>query len=80
MDKLCRFLQADPMYSIDDTVRKPRLGFCNSFRVENYDIEKEGEEKTVKPLMFFEGTPTNLGCTILISGASMEELTVSAFY
>jgi 1-phosphatidylinositol-3-phosphate 5-kinase len=72
MDKLGRFLQADPMYSIDDPIRKPKLGFCSRFHVETYELEG----KQLKSLMFFEGTPTNLGCTILLSGASNSELTI----
>ena len=73
MDKLCRFLQADPMYSIDDLVRKPKLGFCSRFHIENYQIV---DKDITKSLMFFEGTPTNLGCTILLTGASTSELAI----
>lgn len=73
MDKLCRFLQADPMYSIDDLVRKPKLGFCSRFHVDSYQLTQSERHKSI---MFFEGTPTNLGCTILISGASNSELAV----
>ncbi len=72
MDKLCRFLQADPMYSIDDLLRKPKLGYASNFYVKTYQL---ANNKT-KPLMFFEGTPTNLGCTILLCGATVNELTV----
>lgn len=73
MEKLARFLQADPMYSIDDVLRKPKLGFCSNFRVEK--VKLPGNNK-MKPLMFFEGTPTNLGCTILLYGATLSELTL----
>jgi hypothetical protein len=66
MDILCRFLQADPMIAIDD-VKKPRLGYCVDFHVDLINN---------KPFMFFEGTPTNLGCTILLSGASESELEI----
>lgn len=66
MDKLCRFLQADPMIAIDD-VKKPRLGYCVDFHVDFINN---------KTLMFFEGTPTNLGCTILLSGANEDELEI----
>ena len=92
MDKLCRFLQADPMFSIDDLVRinaflfdsiwfnfiiiiqlrKPKLGFASNFYVKNYKLANN----KIKPLMFFEGTPTNLGCTILLFGGSLNELIV----
>lgn len=94
MDKLCRFLQADPMFSIDDLVklklkyhssrkkyltfliilkiRKPKLGICSKFYVENYRLSAN----RLKTLMFFEGTPTNLGCTVLLCGSSLNELSV----
>lgn len=74
MEKLARFLQADPMYSIDDVLRKPKLGFCSNFRVEK--VKLPGNNNKMKPLMFFEGTPTNLGCTILLYGATLSELTL----
>lgn len=72
MDKLSRFLQADPMYSIDDPIRKPKLGFCSKFYVENYQLGNDRQ----KSLMFFEGTPTNLGCTVLLCGPNENELKV----
>jgi 1-phosphatidylinositol-3-phosphate 5-kinase len=72
MEQLARFLQADPMFSIDDVLRKPKLGFCSSFRVEKARLPGN----KMKPLMFFEGTPTNLGCTILLYGATLSELTI----
>jgi 1-phosphatidylinositol-3-phosphate 5-kinase len=72
MDKLCRFLQADPMFSIDDVLRKPKLGVCSHFHIENVKLASG----RVKPLMLFEGTPTNLGCTILLYGNSLNELNV----
>lgn len=73
MDKLARFLQADPMYSIDDPIRKPKLGFCSRFHVQSYHLAKN----RYKSLMFFEGTPTNLGCTLLLHGQNELELKVN---
>ncbi|RNA04258.1 1-phosphatidylinositol 3-phosphate 5-kinase-like [Brachionus plicatilis] len=70
MDKLARFLQADPMYSIDDPIRKPKLGFCSRFHVQSYHFASDRQ----KSLMFFEGTPTNLGCTILLHSQNEIEL------
>ena len=55
-------------------MRKPKLGFCTNFHVEKYQLCEEND--LFKPLMYFEGTPTNLGCTILLSGASADELKV----
>lgn len=57
-------------------MRKPRLGFCTRFHVEKYVLDEKND--WFKPLMYFEGTPTNLGCTILITGASIDELSVSS--
>jgi 1-phosphatidylinositol-3-phosphate 5-kinase len=56
-------------------MRKPRLGFCTKFHVEKYQFCEKDD--LFKPLMYFEGTPTNLGCTILLTGASNEELSVN---
>jgi 1-phosphatidylinositol-3-phosphate 5-kinase len=55
-------------------MRKPKLGFCSYFHVEKYQLSEVNDVS--KPLMYFEGTPTNLGCTILLTGASVEELKV----
>ncbi|CAF0732180.1 unnamed protein product [Brachionus calyciflorus] len=74
MDKLSRFLQADPMFSIDDPIRKPKLGFCSRFHVDNYQLKNCDEKQ--KSLMFFEGTPTNLGCTVLLCGPNENELKI----
>ena len=72
MEKLSRVLQAEPMFNIDDLVRKPKLGFCSHFHVDTFQMP----DKRTKSLMFFEGTPTNLGCTILLSGGSVNELSL----
>jgi hypothetical protein len=42
MDKLCRFLQADPMFSIDDALRKPELGVCSHFHIEKVKLPRYG--------------------------------------
>lgn len=76
MEKLVRFLQADPMYSIDDPIRKPKLGFCSRFHVQSYHLVNS----RFKSLMFFEGTPTNLGCTLLLHGQNELELKVNYFF
>ena len=59
-------------------MRRPKLGFCTNFHVEKYQLFETND--LFKPLMYFEGTPTNLGCTILLTGASIEELTVRFFF
>ncbi|XP_057793489.1 putative 1-phosphatidylinositol-3-phosphate 5-kinase FAB1D isoform X2 [Salvia miltiorrhiza] len=55
-----------------------RLRQCDSFRiekfVEEYAAPKEGGKKQSKTLMFLEGAPTRLACTILLMGANSDEL------
>ncbi|KAL2893685.1 putative 1-phosphatidylinositol-3-phosphate 5-kinase FAB1D [Bienertia sinuspersici] len=42
--------------------------------VEEHAIVGEGGKKPSKTLMFLEGCPTNLGCTILLKGSHAEDL------
>ncbi|XP_047977654.1 putative 1-phosphatidylinositol-3-phosphate 5-kinase FAB1D isoform X1 [Salvia hispanica] len=55
-----------------------KLRQCDSFRiekfVEEYAAPKEGGKKQSKTLMFLEGAPTRLACTILLMGANSDEL------
>ncbi|KAL1543912.1 1-phosphatidylinositol-3-phosphate 5-kinase [Salvia divinorum] len=55
-----------------------KLRQCDSFRiekfVEEYAAPKEGGKKQSKTLMFLEGAPTRLACTILLMGANSNEL------
>ncbi|XP_078181816.1 putative 1-phosphatidylinositol-3-phosphate 5-kinase FAB1D isoform X1 [Carex rostrata] len=48
---------------------------CDNFRIEKFveDINREGK-KSSKNLLFLEGLPKPLGCTILLRGADIEEL------
>ncbi|KAG5077990.1 hypothetical protein JHK82_056685 [Glycine max] len=42
--------------------------------VEEHDAVGEGGKKPIKTLMFIEGCPTRLGCTILLKGTHSDEL------
>ncbi|XP_020231684.1 putative 1-phosphatidylinositol-3-phosphate 5-kinase FAB1D isoform X2 [Cajanus cajan] len=42
--------------------------------VEEHDGVGEGGKKPIKTLMFIEGCPTRLGCTILLKGTTSDEL------
>ncbi|KAL8481985.1 hypothetical protein ACS0TY_028218 [Phlomoides rotata] len=54
-----------------------KLRQCDSFRIEKFVEEHvltEGGKKQSKTLMFLEGAPSRLGCTILLMGANSDEL------
>eukprot|EP00250_Pteridium_aquilinum_P016210 c23003_g1_i1 orf=182-4825(-) len=55
-----------------------KVGHCELFYVEKYHEEhgcaEHGGKKIPKTLMFFEGCPKPVGCSILLKGADAEEL------
>ncbi|KAI3460633.1 hypothetical protein Pfo_017296 [Paulownia fortunei] len=55
-----------------------KLRQCDSFHVEKFveehDVSIEGGKKPSKTLMFLEGCPSRLGCTIVLMGANSDEL------
>ncbi|KAL6525181.1 hypothetical protein OROMI_030774 [Orobanche minor] len=55
-----------------------KLRQCESFRIEKFveehAVSKESGKKQSKTLMFLEGAPSRLGCTILLMGASNDDL------
>ncbi|XP_052881581.1 putative 1-phosphatidylinositol-3-phosphate 5-kinase FAB1C isoform X7 [Gossypium arboreum] len=61
-----------------DNLSIARLGHCKLFRVkkvsEEHEISNQLNKKPSKTLMFFEGCPRRLGCTVLLRGRSREEL------
>ncbi|XP_056163414.1 putative 1-phosphatidylinositol-3-phosphate 5-kinase FAB1D isoform X3 [Syzygium oleosum] len=61
-----------------DTMAIQKLKQCESFRIEKFVEEHagfvEGGKKPSKTLMFLEGCPTRLGCTILLKGSHSDEL------
>src|SRR4051812_11443658 len=51
-----------------DSLSKARLGHCELFRldriVEDHEAGNQSNKKPSKTLMFFEGCPRRLGCTV----------------
>lgn len=61
-----------------DNISTTRLGHCELFHLEKFTEEHENanqfNKKPSKTLMFFEGCPRRLGCTVLLKGTNREEL------
>ncbi|XP_042500010.1 putative 1-phosphatidylinositol-3-phosphate 5-kinase FAB1C [Macadamia integrifolia] len=61
-----------------DNLPKARLGHCENFHLERVSEEctasSQPNKKSFKTLMFFEGCPRRLGCTVLLKGTCREEL------
>ncbi|KAK7362580.1 hypothetical protein VNO77_04697 [Canavalia gladiata] len=61
-----------------DNLSKARLGHCELFRlgriVEDHETANQLNKKPSKTLMFFEGCPRRLGCTVLLKGTCRAEL------
>ncbi|XP_026440763.1 1-phosphatidylinositol-3-phosphate 5-kinase FAB1B-like isoform X2 [Papaver somniferum] len=77
LERIARCTGAQIVPSIDNLSSRI-LGFCDTFRVEKF-LELHGSagqngKKLEKTLMFFEGCPKPLGCTILLRGANGDEL------
>ncbi|PON78285.1 Chaperonin Cpn60/TCP-1 family [Trema orientale] len=77
LDRIARCTGAQIVSSIDH-LSSQKLGSCETFHVERFleDLGTAGQggKKLVKTLMFFEGCPKPLGCTILLRGANGDEL------
>ncbi|CAO1942464.1 unnamed protein product [Urochloa humidicola] len=68
-----------PIVSLQDVLAKPSLiKQCESLHfekfVEEHTITGEDGRKSCKTFLFLEGFPRALGCTILLKGATREEL------
>ncbi|KAL6659599.1 hypothetical protein ACP70R_003639 [Stipagrostis hirtigluma subsp. patula] len=67
-----------PIVSFSEVLDNPKLKQCDSFHiekiVEEHNNASEGGKMPSKTLMFLEGFPRPLGCTILLKGANSEEL------
>ncbi|KAL9255216.1 putative 1-phosphatidylinositol-3-phosphate 5-kinase FAB1C [Drosera capensis] len=61
-----------------ENLPKARIGQCECFRVEKVHEELEPinlfHKRPSKTLMFFEGCPRRLGCTVLLKGSCRDEL------
>lgn len=67
-----------PIIPLDSLSSHQELKHCDSFRIEKIVEELnavgEAEKKPTKTLMFLEGCPTRLGCTILLKGSHSDRL------
>ncbi|XP_058890048.1 1-phosphatidylinositol 3-phosphate 5-kinase-like isoform X2 [Acipenser ruthenus] len=70
LDRVSRMTQGDLVMSMDQLLTKPRLGTCHKFYMHSFQLASDQS----KTLMFFEGCPLHLGCTIKLRGASEYEL------
>ncbi|XP_066544342.1 1-phosphatidylinositol 3-phosphate 5-kinase isoform X2 [Amia ocellicauda] len=70
LDRVSRMTQGDLVMSMDQLLTKPRLGTCHKFYLQSFQLGSD-EAKT---LMFFEGCPHHLGCTVKLRGAVEYEL------
>ncbi|KAK9705228.1 hypothetical protein RND81_07G041900 [Saponaria officinalis] len=61
-----------------DKIPTARLGNCHLFRIEKvseeHEIANHCNKKPSKTLMYFEGCPRRLGCTVLLKGLCRDEL------
>ncbi|XP_057753345.1 putative 1-phosphatidylinositol-3-phosphate 5-kinase FAB1C [Arachis stenosperma] len=61
-----------------DSLSKARVGHCDLFRldkmVEDHETATNFQKKPSKTLMFFEGCPRRLGCTVLLKGTNRADL------
>lgn len=61
-----------------DKIPMARVGQCELFRLERVSEELEtanqSNKKPSKTLMYFEGCPRRLGCTVVLKGSCREEL------
>ncbi|XP_029980535.1 1-phosphatidylinositol 3-phosphate 5-kinase isoform X2 [Sphaeramia orbicularis] len=70
LDRVSRMTQGDLVMSMDQLLTKPRLGTCHKFYMQPFILAND----EIKTLMFFEGCPAHLGCSIKLRGASEYEL------
>uniref|UniRef100_A0A0E0LV19 1-phosphatidylinositol-3-phosphate 5-kinase n=1 Tax=Oryza punctata TaxID=4537 RepID=A0A0E0LV19_ORYPU len=76
LDRISRCSGAQIASSIDN-IASARLGQCELFKVHKvseFSSGKQTNRKSMKTLMFFEGCPRRLGCTVLLRGSCREEL------
>ncbi|XP_068752478.1 1-phosphatidylinositol 3-phosphate 5-kinase-like isoform X2 [Montipora capricornis] len=65
VERIARCTRADILCSMEQLSR-PQLGMCQSFKVQRFCL-KNGESKT---LIFIDGCPTDLGCTVILRGGN----------
>lgn len=77
LERIARCTGAEIVPSLDN-LAAPKVGHCELFHVDRF-LEEHGcagqsGKKQAKTLMFFEGCPRRLGCTVLLMGASRDQL------
>ncbi|XP_010614376.1 1-phosphatidylinositol 3-phosphate 5-kinase isoform X9 [Fukomys damarensis] len=70
LERISRMTQGDLVMSMDQLLTKPHLGTCHKFYMQIFQLPNE----QIKTLMFFEGCPQHLGCTIKLRGGYDYEL------
>ncbi|XP_061358539.1 putative 1-phosphatidylinositol-3-phosphate 5-kinase FAB1C [Gastrolobium bilobum] len=77
LERIARCTGALIISSVDN-LSKARLGHCEMFRldrmVEEHETANHFNKKPSKTLMFFEGCPRRLSCTVLLKGKCHAEL------
>jgi 1-phosphatidylinositol-3-phosphate 5-kinase len=72
LERISRCTGAQIASSIDN-IASARLGQCEMFKVQRvleFPSGKQTSRRSTKTLMFFEGCPRRLGCTVSISAVS----------
>ncbi|CAM0882758.1 unnamed protein product [Alopecurus aequalis] len=76
LERISRCTGAQIASSINN-IASARLGQCEMFKVQKiqeFPSGKQTNRRSTKTLMFFEGCPRRLGCTVLLRGPCREEL------
>ncbi|KAG6425785.1 hypothetical protein SASPL_109989 [Salvia splendens] len=77
LERIARCTGAQIVPSIDH-LSSEKVGYCDMFNVTRFTEEHgsagQAGKKLVKTLMYFEGCPKPQGCTIILRGASGDEL------
>ncbi|KAH9305646.1 hypothetical protein KI387_010050 [Taxus chinensis] len=77
LERIARCTGAQIVPSVDN-LTAAKVGHCESFHVDKF-VEEHGSagqtgKNLLKTLMFFEGCPKPLGCTVLLKGSTSEQL------
>nr|GME18936.1 1-phosphatidylinositol-3-phosphate 5-kinase FAB1B-like isoform X1 [Ipomoea batatas] len=77
LERIARCTGGQIVPSIDH-LSSQKLGYCDMFHVEKFaeehDAIGQSGKKLMKTLMYFQGCPKPLGCTVLLRGANTDEL------
>uniref|UniRef100_A0A0D9XBX8 1-phosphatidylinositol-3-phosphate 5-kinase n=1 Tax=Leersia perrieri TaxID=77586 RepID=A0A0D9XBX8_9ORYZ len=69
----CQILELQNVLAKPDLIKQCEFLHFEKFN-EEHDITGEGGKRSTKTLLFLEGFPKPLGCTILLKGSTSEEL------